>query len=137
MTREPVVTRLRNRCRSTASTPVQAISRSARILLRLRLSVCLSPCLLVCLSLLGVQRRVVKDGAAVLWTEIDPAGDRTMVDRAVGTDPRIEAESTAAQVHGRPESHAADQPLELCRPSFAPALGEGVRRQRQTGGDSQ
>ncbi len=55
----------------------------------------------------------------MLRTEITPAGDGPVVQRTIATEPRIEAEGAARQVHGRPQPEAAHELLEL----FAAIVG--------------
>src|SRR5947209_324935 len=101
-TTQPTMTRLRRGCSRTATSPVWATSRNARMPTGF---------------LRGVpaarERGVEQHGAGVLRAEIDPAGYRAAVPRARRADARVEGEGTLRQVGGGAQPEPADEALEF------------------------
>src|SRR5205807_2677020 len=85
----------------------------------------------------GSQGRVVQDGTGVLRTEVDPAGNRLVVQRAVGAQAGIKTEAAPRQVHSRPQPETANKTLEFFAGTVLVRRSQAVRRNQQTGGGGQ
>ena len=56
-----------------------------------------------------------------------------MVQRAFGTEPRVEAEGTSGQIHSRPKTQTTDQALKFLTFGPAGSLGLAIHGENHNG----